>query len=258
MLVDAHAHLTDPRYADVAAIVGGMKDAGLEKIVTVGFDIASSVKCKEIAEKYDDVYFTCGVHPSDSAGLDDGGMQTLLALTRHPKCVAVGEIGLDYHYPDTDRETQARALKMQLELVRESGLPVVFHLRDAYGDFDALLKPELHKLQSGAVLHCYSGSKEFAAQYIHHDFYFSFTGSITFKNNRIAAEVVPSIPRDRILVETDCPYLTPEPHRGTLNYPAYVKYVAEKAAALRGETFDALEAYTTCNAYRFYGKMRRE
>ena len=255
MLVDAHAHLTDPRYGDVAGLVGNMESDGLEKIVTVGFDLASSIEGKVLAERFENVYFTCGVHPSDSKGLDETQVQKLLELTRHPKCVAVGEIGLDYHSEDTDRDAQARALRLQLELVRQADLPVVFHLRDAYGDFDAQVVPYLKKLPRGAVLHCYSGSKEFALQYVRRDFYFSFTGSITFKNNRTAAEVLPIVPRERLLVETDCPYLTPEPHRGTLNYPAYVRFVAEKAAALRGETLEDLTAYTTNNAYRFYHKM---
>lgn len=257
MLVDAHAHLTDPRYNGAADIIAAMPHDGLEKIVTVGFDLQSSIAGKELAEQNADVYFTCGVHPSDSKGLNDDCLQRLLELTRHPKCVAVGEIGLDYHYEDTDREMQAAALHRQLELVKECGLPVVFHVRDAYGDFDSIVRPQLKKLTGGAVLHCYSGSKEFAQQYVKHDFYFSFTGSITFKNNRTAAEVLPVIPRDRLLVETDCPYLTPEPHRGKLNYPAYVRHVAEKAAVLRGETFEDVCAYTTLNAYRFYGKMKK-
>lgn len=252
MLIDAHAHLTDPRYGDVTEQVERFAADGLRAAVTVGFDLNSSYAGRDLAEKFENVYFTCGVHPSDVKGMTDADAAELLALSRHPKCVAIGEIGLDYHYPDTDREAQARGLRLQLELAQQADLPVVFHLRDAYGDFDSLVAPIAHTLPRGAVLHCYSGSKEFAEQYVKKDFYFSFTGSITFKNNRTAPEVVPIIPRDRMMVETDCPYLTPEPHRGELNYPRYVRYVAEKAAALRNESIEEVEAYTVENTTRFY------
>lgn len=257
MLIDTHAHLSDPLYQGAEEIVNSMRADGVEKIVTVGYDLRSSLAGMALADRYEGVYFTCGVHPSDADSLTDEAFGKLLELTRHPKCVAVGEIGLDYHYEDTDKEVQAAALLRQLELVKACGLPAIFHVRDAYGDFDALVRPRLDMLKSGAVLHCFSGSKEFAEQYVKEGFYVSFTGAITFKNNRKAADVVPVVPRDRLMVETDCPYLTPEPYRGKPNYPAYVRYVAEKAAALRGETFETLSRYTTENAYRFYSKMRR-
>lgn len=256
MLIDTHAHLTDERYGGAEAIIAAMADDGLERIVTIGYDLPSSRAAAALAAAHPAVYFAAGVHPNDTGRLRDGDLDELLALTRDPKCVAIGEIGLDYHYPDTDKATQLRWLEAQLELAAQTKLPVVFHIRDAYGDFDAVMRRKIGCLTGGAVLHCFSGSKEFALHYVDNGFYVSFSGSITFKNAVRLAEVVPAIPADRLLVETDCPYLTPEPHRGKLNYPAYVRYTAGKAAALRGEPFETLAQNTTANAYRFYYKMR--
>lgn len=256
MLIDTHAHLTDERYGGAQDIIANMAADGLERVVTVGYDLASSRAGAALAERHEAVYFTCGFHPNDTGKIGDGDYAELLALCAHPKCVAVGEIGLDYHYPDTDRATQEKRLVEQLDVAAEAGLPVVFHVRDAYGDFDRIMADNLHKLKAGAVLHCFSGSKEFAENYIRRGFYVSFSGSITFKNASRLKEVVPVVPEDRILVETDCPYLTPEPHRGQLNYPAYVRFTAERAALLRGDSFDRLAAYTAANARRFYWKMK--
>lgn len=257
MLIDTHAHLTDERYGGGQDIINNMAAEGLEKIVTVGYDLVSSRAAQALADANENVYFACGFHPNDTGKIADGDLDELLRMTRDPKCAAVGEIGLDYYYDDTDRPTQKRWLAAQLELVEAAKLPAIFHVRDAYGDFDEIVRQNLGKLTAGGVLHCFSGSKEFAAEYVKHGFYVSFSGAITFKNAARAPEIVRSIPRDRLLVETDCPYLTPAPHRGKLNYPAYVRYTAQKAAEMRGDPPEALEAFTTDNAYRFYGKMKR-
>lgn len=257
MLVDTHAHLNDERYGGAADIIADMRAAGLEKIVTVGYDLASSEINLRLAEANDDVYFTCGFHPSETANMTEAALTRLLELSRHPKCVAIGEIGLDYYYDDTDRETQKRALLRQLELVADAKLPAVFHVRDAYGDFREIVRANLSKLTDGAVLHCFSGSKETAEEYSKQGFYVSFSGAITFKNNVKAAEIVRAVPSNRLLVETDCPYLTPVPYRGKTNLPAYVRFTAEKVAEFRGETLAAVEQYTTDNAYAFYKKMKR-
>lgn len=258
MLIDTHAHLTDERYGGAQDIIDNFAADGLERAVTVGYDLPSSRAGAALAAANAAVYFTAGFHPSETGKIEDGDYDELLRLAAHPKCVAIGEIGLDYFYDDTDKSTQIRRLNEQLDVVAQSGLPAVFHVRDAYGDFDKIIGQNLHKLKGGAVLHCFSGSKEFAADYVKKGFYVSFSGSITFKNAVRAPEIVPSIPRDRLLVETDCPYLTPVPFRGKLNYPAYVRYTAAKAAEFRGETLEYLAGYTTENAYRFYFKMRRD
>lgn len=257
MLIDTHAHLTDERYGGAEDIIKGMEADGLERIVTVGYDLQSSRAAAELAEKHETVYFSCGFHPSETGRIAPGDYDEIVALASHEKCVAIGEIGLDYYYPDTDRETQLRRLEEQLDIVSQTGLPAIFHVRDAYGDFDGIIRRNMSKLRGGAVLHCFSGSKEFAETYADNGFYISFSGAITFRNAVKAAQTVPAVPRDHLLVETDCPYLTPEPFRGKTNYPAYVKYTAQKAAALRGEDFEELARYTTQNAYSFYFKMKR-
>ena len=252
MLIDTHAHLTDERYAGAEAIIAAMADDGLERIVTVGYDLPSSRAAAALAAAHPAVYFAAGVHPNDTGRLRDGDLDELLALTRDPKCVAIGEIGLDYHYPDTDKATQLRWLEAQLELAAQTKLPVVFHIRDAYGDFDAVMRRKIGCLTGGAVLHCFSGSKEFALHYVDNGFYVSFSGSITFKNAVRLAEVVPAIPADRLLVETDCPYLTPHPYRGRRNDSSYMLLTAEKAAELRGISVERLCSVTLENAARLF------
>lgn len=255
MLIDSHAHLTDPRF-DADGIIGNMESDGLEKIITVGFDPESSRKCKEIAEAHKNVYFAAGVHPDDSQRLTCDPCAELLALAKSPKCIAIGEIGLDYHYDSTEREVQKKWFSRQLGIAEEADLPVVFHIRDAYEDSERIVRENLSRLKRGGVVHCFSGSRETAEVFLSMGFYISFTGSITFKNAKKFAEIVRAVPLDRILVETDCPYLTPEPHRGETNYPKYVRFVAEKIAEYKGADFTEVERATRENTYRLFYKMK--
>ena len=169
----------------------------------------------------------------------------------------MGEIGLDYHYDDTDRKTQIYWLERQLEVVDQTGLPVCFHVRDAYEDFETVIRRNLGKLKGGAVLHCYSGSKETAEKFVDLGFYVSFSGSVTFSNAKKFYDIVPVVPRDKILIETDCPYLAPVPYRGETNYPRYVRKQAEKIAEILDEDYAEIERLTTDNAYRIFPKMQR-
>lgn len=258
MLIDSHAHLTDERYGGASEIIASMRTDGLEKIVTVGYDLQSSKQAVSLAEANRDVYAAVGFHPSETGKITDGDLGEILALSRRDKTVAVGEIGLDYYYDDTDRPTQLKCLEAQLDVVDRSGLPVIFHIRDAYADMLDVLTRNRHKLRAGGVAHCFSGSLETAKIYLDMGLYISFSGSITFKNAVKFPEIIRAVPSDRILVETDCPYLTPVPFRGKLNYPAYVKYQAEKIAEVRGETVSAVEEYTRENTYRLFSKMKRE
>ncbi len=257
MLIDTHAHLTDERY-DASRIIADMHADGLERIISVGFDLNSSARCVEIAEKNDAVYAAVGVHPSDTQKLTADPCEELLKLSRHGKCVAIGEVGLDYFYPDTDKKVQNYWLDRQFDVVAASGLPVCFHVRDAYEDMFAAVKRNGAKIKNGAVLHCFSGSLETALSYIDMGFYISFSGSITFKNAKKFYDIIPALPLDRILVETDSPYLTPHPYRGELNYPKMVRYQAEKIAEIRDMDFAEVEKITTENAYRVFTKMRKE
>ena len=174
------------------------------------------------------------------------------------KCAAIGEIGLDYFYPDTDREKQLYWLDRQLEMAGESGLPVCFHVRDAYEDMLRAVKRNISNLKNGAVMHCFSGSLETALTYLDMGFYISFSGSVTFKSAKKFYDIIPALPLDRILVETDCPYLTPHPHRGELNYPRFVRFQAEKIAEIRDMDYAEVERITTENAYRAFPKLLRD
>lgn len=257
MLIDTHAHLTDERYGGAREIIDDMTADGLERIITVGYDMESSRECKRIAESNAAIYFDAGVHPSDSQRLSADPADELVALCADPKCVAVGEIGLDYHYDDTDRKTQIYWLERQLEVVDQTGLPACFHVRDAYEDFETVIRRNLGKLKGGAVLHCYSGSKETAEKFVDLGFYVSFSGSVTFSNAKKFYGIVPVVPRDKILIETDCPYLAPVPYRGKTNYPRYVRKQAEKIAEILDEDYAEIKRLTTDNAYRIFPKMQR-
>lgn len=254
--IDTHAHLCDKRL-NANEIVNSMKKDGLEKIITVSYDMASSHTTTRICSNNSNVYGSVGVHPSDVKFLKEEDLETLLKLSKNPKIVAIGEIGLDYHYEDTDRENQKYWLTRQLEVVEKSGLPTIIHLRDAYEDMQKIIKNNLDRFPAPAVLHCYSGSKETAQYYLSLGFYISFTGVITFKNATRYEEIIRSIPKDRLLIETDCPYLAPVPFRGTTNYPAYVKFVAQKIAEILNMPLEEVAQITKENTYRLFGKMNK-
>lgn len=255
MLIDTHAHLTDRRYGTPDAIIADMKADGLEKIICVGYDMESSLGAFEIAEKNEAVYCAVGFHPSDVAKMKDGDFDALLNMSKGKKTVAIGEIGLDYHYPDTDKKAQAKGLETMFLLAEKSALPVIFHIRDADGDMLCAVEKNLDKFKKKGVVHCFSGSKETALRYVEMGFYISFTGSITFPNATKFPEIIRALPLDRILIETDCPYLTPQPFRGTLNYPKYVKCQAEKIASVLSLPFNEIERITRENSYRLFDKM---
>ena len=257
MLIDTHAHLTDEQYYGAGEIIENMQRDNLARIITVGYDEESSKAGLKIATENENIYCAVGVHPDNAQRLTDDPCQRLLALSRSPKCVAFGEIGLDYHYDSTDKAKQNYWLCRQLEMVEEGELPVIFHIRDAYEDMEKVLKQNLNKLKKGAVVHCYSGSLETALKYIDMGFHISFTGSITFKNAKKFPDIIKALPLERIMLETDCPYLAPTPHRGELNYPKFVKYQAERIAEILEMDASEVERITTENAYKFFEKMNR-
>ena len=255
MLIDSHAHLTDPHF-DPEEIIGSMNADGLEKIVTVGCDMPSSRAGKTLAEAHENVYFSVGVHPDDSQRLTADPCGELLELSKSPKCVAIGEIGLDYHYDSTEREVQKKWFERQLCLAEEADLPVIFHIRDAYEDAEKIIAEHISRLKRGGVVHCFSGSLETAQVFLKMGLHISFTGSITFRNAKKFGDIIRAVPLDRIMVETDCPYLTPEPHRGETNYPKYVRFVADKIAEYKGLDPGEAGAATTANARRFFYRMK--
>lgn len=252
MYIDAHAHLDDPQLAPrEEEILESAKAAGVGVIVNASSDLPSSLASVAIAARRKEVYAVIGVHPHEAKTYTTEVEKDLVSLAKAEKVVAFGEIGLDYHYDLSPRETQKEILEREIALAAELSLPVVFHVREAYEDFNQVLERNKSYLKKGILLHCYGGSAELAKYYSKHfDAYFSFGGVLTFAKRK--EEVLAEIPAERLLLETDCPYMTPVPFRGTPNEPKYIPLVAEKMAALTGRTKEEIERITTENALRFY------
>ena len=246
MYFDSHAHLTEDCFAqDFDAIVENMKAASVTGMMEIGYDLASSEKAVQLAERFDWVHAAVGSHPDDAEQVDDARIAVYRELCKNPRVKAIGEIGLDYHYEEPGREVQKRAFRMQLALAQELFMPVVIHEREAHEDGLRILE-EFPAVRG--VFHCFSGSYEMAKELVRRGWYIGFTGVVTFKNARKAVETAANIPLDRILIETDCPYMAPEPFRGRRCDPSLVPYVAKKIAELRGLSPEAVAAATAENA----------
>ena len=261
MYIDVHCHLTDEEYDALGGASQVVKDAkaqGVERIVCSGYDLSSSLRAKALAEANDGVYFCAGFHPGELKKYVDGDLQRLRELCLHEKCVAVGEIGLDYHFEDNPPKAQQREMFVrQLALADELGLPVVLHSRDAAAETLEILRQNASLLKKSGLLHCYSYSAEMVDEFAKLGLYFSFGGTSTFKNAKKVWESVKRVPVERILSETDCPYLTPVPLRGEFpNQPKNVRYVAARLAELKemdeNELCDRIEQ----NARALFFKLR--
>lgn len=256
MLFDTHAHLQDRKLrGDLANILQRAREAGVEKICCVGYDLESSREAVQIARKHQQVYAAVGVHPHDAKTLTESTLASLGELARDPKVVAIGETGLDYYRDLSPRDRQQDAFVAQIRLAQEIGKPVIIHDRDANQDVMDIIK-KYKAGSNGGIMHCYSGSLPLAIEAVKAGFYISLAGPLTYKNARRAQEVAAKLPMERLLVETDCPYLTPEPLRGKVNEPAHVRLVAAKMAELRHQHPDEI-AYLTwrnaCQVYRIKG-----
>jgi TatD DNase family protein len=250
MLFDTHAHLNDERFNDGRdELIAPLKSNGVGAYCEIGYDVESSKRAVSLAEKYDCVYAACGVHPHDTQNLCQEDMESLKKLLESPKAVALGEIGLDYYYDNSERDKQRMWFDRQLKLADEIKKPVVIHTRDAMADTIDILRA--NKNNTG-IIHCYSGSKESAKILLDMGYYISFAGPLTFKNASTALEVAAFVPDDRILIETDSPYLAPVPYRGKRNCPVYVAEVAKKIAEIKGRTLEEIEAISFENAKRVY------
>ncbi len=250
MLYDSHAHYDDARFdADRLEIIETAHKNGVSFINNIGSNVENSKIGIALAEKFDYVYATVGVHPGEISGMTKRDISALRTLAQHEKVVAIGEIGLDYHYDDTDEEEQKMWLPPQLDLAKELNLPVVIHDRESRGECMKILKD--HKISNG-VVHCFSGSAETAKEWLKMGLHISFTGVITFKNARRAIEALKVVPMDRLMIETDSPYMSPEPYRGNRNYSGYVYRVAEKIAEVKGMTYEEVAQITTDNAIKFF------
>jgi TatD DNase family protein len=249
MLIDSHAHIQGNEYAnEVGAIIERAREAGVEKIIAVGGagDMSSNTEAIALTDSFPNIYATVGMHPHDAKDVGEGELRELRTLTSHPKVIAVGETGLDYYYNHSPHDVQRRVFTHFIHMARDTGLPLVVHERDAAKNAAELLRSEGAAKLRG-VIHCFTGSYEAACDYLNLGFYLSFTGIITFKNAAALREVVRKVPLERMLVETDSPYLTPVPHRGRRNEPAYVRFVAETIAEIKGMALEEVAQSTTRN-----------
>lgn len=252
MLIDSHAHLDDPRFdKDRDMLIKSLKNNGIEMVINIGADLQTSIASVSLAEKYDNIYAAVGVHPHSAKEVDNSTIEILKTFAKRDKVVAIGEIGLDFYYDNSPRDIQRKWFKEQLDLAKEVDLPVVIHTRDAAQEtFDILKEAQDGSLRG--VLHCYSGSPEMALEYVKMGFYISLAGPVTFKNARVAREVAKVVPLDKLLIETDCPYLTPEPYRGKRNEPIFVRYVAGTIAEVKGISFEDLAKATNRNTRELF------
>jgi TatD DNase family protein len=254
MLIDSHAHIQGKEYAgETEAVIERARAAGIEQIIAVGGagDMSSNTEAVALAESFENIYATVGMHPHDAKDVASDDLEKLKDLTRHPKVIAVGEAGLDYYYNHSPRDVQRRVFAQFIHMARETELPIVVHERDAASDGADLLCSEGAGKVHG-VIHCFTGDYEAARAYLDLGFYLSFTGIITFKNAEALRDVVRRVPLERILVETDSPYLTPVPHRGKRNEPAYVRLVAEQVANIKEMTLEEVARVTTDNARQLF------
>ena len=247
---DSHAHLNDPKFdADREEVFASLRDAGVGYVLNIGCCRASSFDCVALAEKYPFVWAAVGSHPDDAGNFCEEYLETYRGLAKNPRVRAIGEIGLDYYYDTVPRETQRACFRAQMALAQELDLPVVVHERDAHGDGMDIIR-EFPQVRG--VFHCYSGSPEMAKELIRRGWYVGFTGVLTFKNARKAVETAAAVPLERILIETDCPFMAPEPHRGTRCDSRMVPLVAARLAEIRGISTDDALRITRENAMRLF------
>lgn len=248
---DTHCHLDDARFdEDREEAYQKMLDAGVKRCICVGSDLPSSQRCLEFARKHENAFAAVGVHPHEAKDAPPDYLDQLREMLQDPKAVALGEIGLDYYYDLSPRDIQKRVMAEQMELALQLDVPVIFHIRDAHGDMVDFIRNS-EKLPSG-VIHCFSGSSEIAKEYARMGFYISFAGPLTFKKAPNLWEAACQVPLEKLLVETDSPYLSPEPFRGRRNEPAHVVWVMKKMAALREIPEEEMAKITWENACRFY------
>ena len=250
-LFDSHCHLDDEKFnEDRAETIARLREGGVERCVCVGSDLPSSRRCVALAEQYPFIYAAAGVHPHEAKDAPADYLDQLKTLLAHPKVMALGEIGLDYYYDLSPRDVQKRVVQEQLDLACDTDMPVIFHIRDAHGDMFDILRSR-SRLPAG-VIHCCSASAEMVREYLNMGFYISFAGPITFKNAAGPVSASQAVPLDRLLIETDSPYLAPVPLRGRRNEPANVRYVLEKQAEIHGVPPEELADITFRNACALY------
>lgn len=248
-IFDSHAHYTDKAFnEDREIMLGSLKESGVCGIINCGADIESSVSSVDLASKYDYIYAACGIHPEEADKTPENYIDILRDLAKNEKCVAIGEIGLDYYWRQDTKDLQKELFEKQILLSKELDLPIIVHDREAHGDIMEILKKHRPK----GVLHCFSGSPETATEVLKLGMYIGLGGALTFKNARKAVEVAQMLPLDRLLLETDCPYMAPVPMRGKRNNSGYIPFIAEKVAEIKGIDPQSVLDVTTENTKRLF------
>lgn len=251
-MIDSHSHLQDEKYTNVKEIIGNAKKSGVDKIVCSSSSLKASKKAVEIAKQYDNVYATVGVHPEEAGEWSEQTKAEIENLAKERKVVAIGETGLDYYYEFCSREQQKYVFLEHIKLADALKLPLVVHTRDSSGDTMQILRENLKYLKNGVVIHCFSMSVEILKEVLSYGFYISLGGAITFKNARGLLDIVREVDINKLMLETDCPYMAPEPYRGTINEPKNVEYVARKIAELKNMSEEEVKKITTKNAEEFF------
>ena len=253
MFIDSHAHLDDERFnEDRTELINSLKENKIDMVLNIGYDLESSRASVQLANEYSQIYAVIGVHPHDAQDVPEDYLDQLRELSKEEKVLAIGEIGLDFYYDNSPRETQRKVFKEQIGLAKELNLPVVIHTRDADQETFEIIKEAVQNGGLRGVMHCYSGSVEMAREYLKLGFYISLGGPVTFKKARVPKEVAKAVPLNRLFIETDCPYLTPEPFRGRRNEPKYVAYTAETIAEIKGISIEELAEVTSRNVKELF------
>ncbi len=258
MLIDTHAHYDDERFdPDRMEVLRALPNAGVDCVINAAQDVTSARKGIALAEQFHFVFCTVGIHPHEADSCSEEAMEELARLAAHPKVVGIGETGLDYHYDFCARDVQQKNFTENLRLARAAGKPVVIHDREAHGDTLSLLRKE-KVWEIGGVVHCYSGSGEMARELADMGLFFSLGGAVTFRNAKKIREALTVIPDDRLLLETDCPYMTPEPHRGKRNDSSFLPCVASRIAEIKGYRYEEICELTSSNAKRLFVQMAQK
>jgi TatD DNase family protein len=258
MLVDSHCHLDFPEFApELDAVVARAKAAGVGLCVTIGTKMSGFAGVRAVAERFDNVWCSVGIHPHEAEGELLDSAAPLTEAAKHPKVVGIGETGLDYYYEHSPREAQQKNFRAHIAASRETGLPLIVHTRDADDDTIVILREEMARAPFTGLIHCFTGTQALADAALEMGFSISVSGIATFKNSQALRDVIASVPLDRLLVETDAPYLAPVPVRGKRNEPAFVAHTADALAKLKGVSTDALAAATTDNFFRLFTKVAR-
>ena len=259
-IIDSHAHLDYPQFqGQVDEVLARAKELGVTEVISIGVKLSTADKPRQLAETHDNVWFSAGIHPHEASNEPDAcNLQSILVAANHPKCVAIGEAGLDYFYDNAPRKAQADSFRVQIEAARQTGKPIIVHARDADADMAEILETEMLNGAFTGVLHCFSSGSELARRAVEIGFYISFSGILTFGKAQELRQIASELPAERLLVETDSPYLAPTPFRGKTNEPGYTRHVLERLAEVRNTCFEHMAEQTRQNTLRLFTHMSVE